>query len=132
MNFGRLRDIQRQIRPFTHHLKKYDLARKCTNCRGNHTAILDRLVYATLEYRPVRETQAKQRQTQTSNKKICKARVNNIMLKKLSKESYKIILHIFNDMVTLEYYPKAWKNSIIIMLSKPSKNTTSVLLSCRQ
>lgn len=44
------------------------------------------------------------------------------MKRNLSKECHVLILHNFNAIIRLQYYPKEWKKSIIIMLPKPGKN----------
>jgi len=44
------------------------------------------------------------------------------MLIELPNSAIEVICKIFNGIITLGYYPKKWKKSIIIMIPKPGKD----------
>jgi len=59
------------------------------------------------------------------------------MLIELPNSAIEVICKLFNGIITLGYYPKKWKKSIIIMIPKPGKDHTIpssyrpiILLSC--
>jgi hypothetical protein len=63
--------------------------------------------------------------------------ISNFVLRKLSPKFYEHLALIFNHILNNAYWPKCWKNGIVIPILKPSKNPTSVdsyrpitLLSC--
>jgi len=50
------------------------------------------------------------------------------MLIELPNSAIEVICKLFNGIITLGYYPKKWKKSIIIMIPKPYRQIS--LLSC--
>lgn len=46
----------------------------------------------------------------------------NIVLKNLPQKAIVAIASIINKIITLQYFPKQWKNAIVIPILKPSKN----------
>jgi len=46
------------------------------------------------------------------------------MLIELPNSAIEVICKLFNGIITLGYYPKKWKKSIIIMIPKPGKDHT--------
>jgi len=51
-------------------------------------------------------------------------RITPKMLIELPNSAIKVICKLFNGIITLGYYPKKWKKSIIIMIPKPGKDHT--------
>lgn len=52
--------------------------------------------------------------------------INNLILKNLPRKTIIHLMHIFNAIITLQHFPKAWKHANIIVFPKPGKDQTLI------
>ena len=48
--------------------------------------------------------------------------IQNIVLKNLSRKALVQFTYIINSMITLQYFPSAWKTALVVPIHKPGKN----------
>lgn len=88
----------------------------------NLTKFLDFLLSMSLNI-PAKHTSSKEIQNIIHKLPVKKAPghdlINNLIVKNLPNNSIIFLLHIFNFLLRLSYFPKSWKKSVIILILKP-------------